>query len=119
MYKVIGAVIYTIIDEYICLDYMVLLQEKLSRHNDNPKKTKLNDLTGFGIPEILMNIMSCNGFVKSSISTVILKCQNTLVPYYLSRRFFIVETEVGGVDIITIIVENKSMIPIFMKRRVL
>ena len=27
MYKVIGAVIYTIITEYICLDFLVLIQE--------------------------------------------------------------------------------------------
>ena len=50
MYKVIGGVIYTIIDEYICLDCLGLLQEILSKHKDNFKNTKFNDLYGLGIP---------------------------------------------------------------------
>ena len=34
MDKVIGAVIYTIIGDYICLDYMCLLQENSSKHDN-------------------------------------------------------------------------------------
>ena len=64
MYKVIGEAIYTIIDEYVCLDYMVLPQENWSKHDNTFKNTKFNELSGSGIPDILMNIMSCNGFVK-------------------------------------------------------
>ena len=44
-----------------------------------------------------MNIMSCHGFYKSSILTVILTLRSALVPYHLSKGFVIVETEVGGV----------------------
>ena len=106
MYKVIGSVIYTIIDEYICLDYLGLLQEKLSKHDDKSKNAKFNNLSGLGIPDILVNIMSGHGFVKSSISTFILTCRNALFPYYLSKGFFITETEVGGVDNIPIIVKK-------------
>ena len=54
-----------------------------------------------------MNIISCHGFAKSSILTVILTCHNDLVPHYLSKIFFIVETEVGGVDYITMNVKEK------------
>ena len=50
MYKVIRAVIYTIIDDYICLDYMGLIQEKLSKHENNFENTKFNNLYGLGIP---------------------------------------------------------------------
>ena len=64
-YKFIGEVIYTIIDEYICPDYLGLLQEKLSKDNNNSKKTNFNDLSELGIPEISMTIMSCHVFVKS------------------------------------------------------
>ena len=85
MFKVTEAVIYTIIDKYICLDHLVLLQGKLSKHDDNFKNIKFNNMSGLGVPEILMNIVSCHGYVKSSISTVILKCCNTLVPYYISK----------------------------------
>ena len=98
MYTLIGEVIYTIIDDYICLGCRVLVQENLSKHDNNFKNTKFNNLSALQIPEILMNIMSCNGFVKSSISTIILTCCNALVPYYISKGFIIVETEVGGVD---------------------
>ena len=65
--KVIGVVIYNIIDEYICLDYLGLLQEKLSKHDDNSDEKKISDLSGLRITDILMNIMSFIGFVKSSI----------------------------------------------------
>ena len=64
MYKVIRAVIYATIDEYFFLDYLGLIQEKLSKHDDNFKKTKFDDLSRLGIPEILMNIMSCHGFLN-------------------------------------------------------
>ena len=92
MYKIIGEVIYTIIDEYICLDYPGLLQRNLSKHDNNFNKTKFNNLYGLGIPKILMNIMPCHEFVKSSVSTVILICCNDLAPYYLSKLFDVVES---------------------------
>ena len=38
MYKNIGAVIYAIIDDYICNDYLSLLQEKLSKYDNNFEK---------------------------------------------------------------------------------
>ena len=65
IYILVGAVIYTIIDEYICPDYLGLLQENLSKDNNNSKKTNFNDLSELGIPEISMTIMSCHVFVKS------------------------------------------------------
>ena len=68
MYKVIGEVINTITDEYICLDYLGLFQENLSKHDDKSKNTKFNNLSGLVIPEILISIMSCHDSVKSSIS---------------------------------------------------
>ena len=40
--------------------------------------------------------MSYHEFSKSSISTVILTFRSTLVPYYLSKLFVVVETEEGG-----------------------
>ena len=108
MYKVIGAVIYNVIDEYICIYYPGLIQEKLSKNDNNFKNTVFKDLSGLVIPDILMKIMPCHGFVKYSISTVILTCRNSLFPCYLSKGFFIVEIEVGVVDNITIIVKNQG-----------
>ena len=65
-------------------------------------------MSGLGIPDILMNIMSCRGFVKYLLSTVILACCNALVPYHISKGFVIVETEVGGVDNIPIIMKKQN-----------
>ena len=108
MYKVIGGPIYTIIDNYICLDYLVLIQEKFPKHDNNFENTRFKDFSRLGIPEILMNIISCRGFSKSSVLTVILTCRSALVPYYLSKRFIIVKTEEGGVDNIPTTVKIKS-----------
>ena len=85
MYKVIWEVVYTTIDDYIYLDDLNLLQDKLSKNDNNFENTKFNDLYGFGITEILMNIMSRNVFSKYSTSAVILTCKNTIVTYYLSK----------------------------------
>ena len=47
-----------------------------------------------------MNNISCPGFSKYSILTVVLTCLSALVPYYLSKTIFIAETEEGSFDII-------------------
>ena len=62
MYKVIGDFIYTIIDDYICLEYIGLIEDKLFKHDMNCEKTEFKKFSGLGIHDILMNIMSCHGF---------------------------------------------------------
>ena len=64
MYEVIESEIYNIIENYICIDYLSLLQVKLSKHDKNFENTKFNNLSGLVIPEILMNIMSCCVFIN-------------------------------------------------------
>ena len=86
---------------------MSLLQYKLSKNDNNFENNKFKDLYGLGIPDILMNIMSCHGFYKYSIYTVILACWSALARYYISKGFVIVETEVGGVDNITITMKEQ------------
>ena len=51
MYKVIGEVIYTIIDDYIYIGDLGLLQEKLYKHENDFENTRFNDLSGLGIHE--------------------------------------------------------------------
>ena len=91
VYKLIGCFIYQFIVNFICLDYLGILQRKLSSEENKFWKTKFNDLSGLGIPEILMNIMPCHGFSKLTTSTVILTCHSAFVPYYWTKRVFIVE----------------------------
>ena len=116
MYKVLGEGICTIIDEYIfVLIIWVYFKESYPRTTIT-SKYQVQLFSGLGILDIFMNIMSCHGFVKSSVSTVILTCHNYLVMYYLSKGFVVVETEVGGVDNIPMFV--KTMLLIYMNRRV-
>ena len=70
----------------------------LSKNDNNFEITKFNDLSGLGIAEILTNILSCHGFVKSSTPKVILTYHSALVPHYLSKGFIFAETEEGVVD---------------------
>ena len=65
-------------------------------------------MSGLIIPEILINIMSCHDFYKYKTSTVILSCRSALVPYHISKGFFIVETEEGGPNNIPISVKNET-----------
>ena len=117
MYKVISAVIYTIIDDCICIDYRDFLQENLSRHNINFGNIKFNNLSGLGINEILMNIMSYHSLAKSTTLRVIFACLTALVPYYISKGSIIIETEVSGVDDIPRNVKKSNLI-IYIKRTV-
>ena len=55
-----------------------------------------------GIPEILMNIMSCHGFSTNLIST----WHSALVTFNISKGIFIVDTEEGNLDNITIRVKK-------------
>ena len=40
-------------------------------------------ILGIGIPDLLMNLMSCHGFLKNKTSVVILKCPKRMLEYYL------------------------------------
>ena len=44
-------------------------------------------MLGIGIPDLLMNLMSCHGFLKNKYSAVILKCPKSMFEYYFSKRF--------------------------------
>ena len=45
--------------------------------------TSCNDINGIRIPEILMNIVSCHGFVNENTTTVILTHQRNLLSHQL------------------------------------
>ena len=53
-------------------------------------KTKHEDmdydnLFGIGIPDIFMNMLSCQGFINNNHSIVILKCPNRMSQYYFNK----------------------------------
>ena len=68
MFRVLSYVIYTIIRKYVCIDYLVSDKSKLSdlrlgvsgmyKHFDMDYENVL----GIGIPDLLFNLLSCQGF---------------------------------------------------------
>ena len=84
MFRVLSCVIYTIIRNHVCIDYLGSDKEKLSdlllgpsgsyKHLDK----KYDNVLGFGIPDLLMNLLYCHGFLKNNDSVAILKCPNRM-----------------------------------------
>ena len=66
MFKVLSCAIYTIIDRYVCVDYLGTKKKKISelrlgctlkgKHDG----MDYDNLFGIGIPDILLNMLSCH-----------------------------------------------------------
>ena len=95
MFKVLSCVIYTIISNYVCIDYLGSDRKKLSDLRLGPGGSYKNfnksydNVLGFGITDLLMNFLSCHGFLKNNDSVVILKSPNGIFEYYLNKGFII------------------------------
>ena len=50
-------------------------------------------MSGFGIPEVFINVIYCHVFTKEKQYTVVLICLSALISYYLSKGFVIFETK--------------------------
>ena len=50
-----------------------------------------NKILGIGIPDLLMKLLSCHGFVKNINFVVKLLCPKRMLEYYFSKRFGILE----------------------------
>ena len=46
-----------------------------------------DNLFGIVIPEIFMNMLSCQGFINNNESIVILKCPNRMSQYHFNKGF--------------------------------
>ena len=76
----LSCVIYTIIINYVCIDYLARDSKKLSelsvdigggfKHGNK----SYDKILGIGIPYLLINLMYCHGFLKNKNHVVILKC---------------------------------------------
>ena len=85
VYRVLSCGSYALIDNYVCIDYLPCQSKTLSEISRNPtfKDTSFKLLLGIGIPELLLDIVSCHGFNKKPNSTGILNCQYFLINDYL------------------------------------
>ena len=93
MFKVLSCVIYTIIEKYVCIDYLGTEKKEIRDLNIGSTLSSkhdgmdYNNLFGIGIPDVLLDIFSCHGFLKNDDSIVILKCPNRMSEYYFNKGF--------------------------------
>ena len=81
------------IEKYVCIDYLCTLNKRLSElkigttflHKHDNKI--YNNLFVIGIPDIIMNMVSCHGFINNNDSIVILKYPNRMSQYYFNKVF--------------------------------
>ena len=92
-YRVLSCVFNPPIYTYVCADYLSCQSKILSNISINPsfKEKSFNLLLGIGIPELLLNLVSCNGFIKKPNSTLILNHQSFPITNYLSKGFSIIK----------------------------
>ena len=84
MFIVLSCLIYTIISKYVCIDYLGYEKAKLCdlrlgvsgryKHLDK----NYDNVLGFGIPYLLLNLLSFHGFLKNNESVAILKCPHRM-----------------------------------------
>ena len=70
VYIVLSCVVYTLIDNYICIEYLLFKSKTLCDISSNPtfKGTSFDLLLSIGIPELLLNLISCHGFIKIELN---------------------------------------------------
>ena len=95
----LSCVICNIIGKYACIDYLGSDQSKLSdlrlgvtgryKHYD----TDYDNVLGIGIPYLLLNLLSFNGFSNNNEYVVILKCPHRISEYYFNKIFVIFECD--------------------------
>ena len=93
LYRVLSCVVYSFIDNYVFIEYLSCQSKILSAISCNTtfEDTSFNILLSIGIPELLLNLVSCHGLTNKSNPTVILNLQSRLINNYLSKGFYIIE----------------------------
>ena len=99
MFRALSCVIYTITSNYICIDYLGSEKTKLSnlrlgvtgRYKNLGKK--YDNVLGFSIPDLLLDLLSCQGFLKNNEYVVILKCPHRMLEYYFNKGFIIFDCD--------------------------
>ena len=95
MFRVLSCVIYTIISNCVCIDYLGSEKSKLSYLHPDVAGSykhivkKYDVVLRFGIPDLLLNLLTCGGFLKNNESVFILKFPNRMFEYYFNKIFII------------------------------
>ena len=95
MYRVLSCVVYYLMENYFCIEYLSCQSKTLGSISSKPifEQTSFNILIGIGIPELLLNLVSCHGFTKKPNSAVILNCRARLINIYFAKVFYIIEKD--------------------------
>ena len=93
IYRVLSCVVYSLIDNYVSIYYLSCQSKTLSSISSKPtfEDTSFNISIVIGILELLLDVVSCHGFMKKTNSTVILNFQSCLISNYLAKLFYILE----------------------------
>ena len=95
MFRVLSCVIYTIISNCVCIDYLGSEKSKLSHLRLGVAGSykhlgkKYDNVLGFEIPDLLLNFFSCQGFLKNNESVAILKFPPGMFECYFNRGLII------------------------------
>ena len=89
----LSCVLFSVIRNYFCIDYLYCHSKTLSFISSDKifKEASYNILLGIGIPEVLMNLLSCHVLMEKPNSTMILNFLSRFVNYYLVKGFVIIE----------------------------
>ena len=88
-----SCVIYKRIKNYVFIDYLASKLEKLSEipvgsvGGYKYEERSYDKILGVGITDILMNLMSCYGFLKNKYPVVIIKLPKRMFEFYFSKVF--------------------------------
>ena len=95
VYRVLSCVVYYLIDNYVCNNYLLCQSKTLISISFKPTfgETSFNIIFGIGIPELLLNLAYCCGFMKKPNSTVILNCRSCMIKNYLVKQNQIIEKD--------------------------
>ena len=93
VYRLLSYVVYTPIDNYVCIYHLSCQSNTLCGISNYAtfKEISFNLLINIGITELLLNLVSCHGFMIKLDSTMISNCRSRLINKYLSKIFFIIE----------------------------
>ena len=80
VYRVVSCVIFYVIENYVCIDYLCCQYKTLNRISSDKvlEQASYIILLDIGIPEVLMILVSWHGLIKKQNSTVILNCRSSL-----------------------------------------
>ena len=99
MFRVLNYVIYTVISNCVCINYLGNEESKLSdlrlgvAGSYKHLGKKYDNVLGFGIPDLFLNLLSYQGFLKNNESVVILKCPHRMFEYCHNKGFIIFNSD--------------------------